>query len=160
LAVRDGQEAGVLWINQQYLFALRDQLETMLTDVTNQANGAISTGSYSGVLPVVDQNLNIIAPGGSGGSNSTFQIAADLNIQISKMGGSVAQVVTYLQNVFTDMIQEIETTANAMNSTETLNAESASQLMTDLQQTITDINAGPGSGSSGSGSGSGSSGSK
>jgi hypothetical protein len=150
---------GTLWINKAYLNSLSAQLQTMLTDVTNQADGAVNPAAYSGTLPKVDQTLNVLAPGGTSGTSSTFAAGANLNAALATMGGSVAEEVAYLKNVLTDMIQEIQTTADAMDNTESLNGDSVTTLMTDLQQTISDINAGPGSGSGSSGSGSSGSGS-
>jgi hypothetical protein len=149
-------------INKQWLHTLQGTLETMLADVTNQANGIGSNNWLSISCNPVDQSLNVTNPGGTpvsgsssgnSGGTSMFQVGQELNTKLSTMGNSVNEEVTWLQTVLQDMIYEIGTTITQMGNTDVLNAESVQALMNDFQQTISDVNAGPGASSSGSPSG-------
>jgi hypothetical protein len=64
------------------------------------------------------------------------------------MGGSVNDQLTWLERVLNDMINEITTTVQSFSGTESLNNDAVSQLITDFQNTISDMSNGPGSTSS------------
>jgi len=153
-------------INKQWLYNLQQTLQGMLADVTNQVDGIGNIPIFNIWCDPVDQSLSVQAPGGapgssggnsgnsggssggSSGSSPMFAVGQELNAKLSTMGGSVNKEVTWLQTVLQDMIQEIGTTMSQMSNTDVLNAEQVQTLMTDFQQTIADVNAGPGGSSS------------
>jgi hypothetical protein len=147
--------ANVTQINETYLKQLQGQLDTVLTDVEGQLKGlgATTDTSTTGYLNPVTQDLSVLAGGGTG-TTGTFDAATELNNALSQMGGSVNDQLTWLKKVLTDMISEIGTTIDSFSKTESLNNETVEQLMTDFQNTITDMSnppGGTGTGSSGSG---------
>jgi hypothetical protein len=135
----------VTQIDTTYLTGLQNQLQTILTDVQNQlkGTGASSDPNTSGWLGPVDQNLAV-----QGGDKSTFNAAAALNTALGAMGGSVNSQLTWLQKVLTDMINEITTTIQSFSGTESLNNEAVTTLISDFQNTISDMSNGPGGSSS------------
>jgi hypothetical protein len=150
-------------INKKWLGDLQQTLQGMLADVTNQVDGIGNIPIFNIWCNPVDQSLSVQAPGGapgssggnsggssggSSGSNPMFAVGQELNAKLSTMGGSVNKEVTWLQTVLQDMIQEIGTTITQMGNADVLNAEQVQTLMTDFQQTIADVNAGPGGSSS------------
>jgi hypothetical protein len=151
--------ANVTQINETYLKQLQSQLDTILSDVEGQLRGigATTDTSTTGYLSAVTSDLSVMAGGGTG-TSGTFAAATELNSALSAMGGSVNDQLTWLKQVLTDMITEIGTTIDSFTSTESLNSETVEQLMTDFQDTITDMSNPPG-GTSSSSSGSGGSGS-
>lgn len=147
--------ANVTQINETYLKQLRSQLDTVLADVEGQLKGlGVTTDtSTTGYLNPVTQDLSVLAGGGTG-TTGTFDAATELNSALSQMGGSVNEQLTWLKKVLTDMISEIGTTIDSFSSTESLNNETVEQLMTDFQNTISDMSnppGGSGTGSTGSG---------
>jgi hypothetical protein len=145
-----------LWIDYDYLANLQKTLQLMLDDVNNHINGSGNVATWWGTtwVPAVDGSLNITMPGGSPGTGSTFPLGQNLNAKLASMGGSVSEEMGFLQTVLEDMIDEIETTMDSMTSTENLNDDSVQALLSEFEQTISAMNAGPSSsGSSGSSGG-------
>jgi hypothetical protein len=131
-------------IDSAYLNNLQSQLETLLTAVESQLRGLGTTSSAqtSGFLDTVDETLTVQA------GATTFNAGAALNSALKNMGGSVHDQLTWLQRVLNDMINEITTTVQSFSGTESLNNDAVSQLITDFQNTISDMSNGPGSTSS------------
>jgi hypothetical protein len=155
---REKRMSNVTWITPAYLQGLANALGIMLDDVTNQVDGVgnVTTSTGNVVVQAVDSTLNITEPGGSGGTDSTFPLALDLNTKLGNVGNSVNEDVTWLQTLLEDMIQEINTTISSMKTTDNLNADSIQSLENDFSQTLSDMTSGPGSsGSGGSGQGGG-----
>jgi hypothetical protein len=134
----------VMQIDTAYLNNLQSQLQTLLTAVKNQLRGIGTTfiPTTSGFLGPVDQNLTVQA------GATTFNAGAALNSALKNMGGSVNDQLTWLERVLNDMINEITTTVQSFSGTESLNNDAVSQLITDFQNTISDMSNGPGSTSS------------
>lgn len=124
---------GTTQINADYLNGLKGQLQTVLNNVNNQLTGV---GTSTNSVPV-DQNLKVLA------GASTFNAGTALNTALQKMGGSIHDQLTWLQKVLNDMINEITTTVNSFNGTESLNTETVDSLITDFQNTINDMNSPP-----------------
>jgi hypothetical protein len=134
-------------INSTYLQGLQTQLEDLLASVKQVSKQGYAT-------------LTVQYPGGviSGGTSS-FDIATQLNNALTSMGGTVADELSWLEKVLTDMISEITTTISSLQGADGLNSESVDTLIQDFQNTITDMDAPPvSSSSSGSSSGGSSSG--
>jgi hypothetical protein len=134
----------VMQIDADYLNNLQAQLQTMLTAVEDQLRGLGTTSSVqtTGFLDPVDQNLTVQA------GATTFNAGAALNSALKAMGGSVHDQLTWLQRVLNDMINEITTTVQSFSGTESLNNDTVEQLITDFQNTITDMSNPPGGPSS------------
>jgi hypothetical protein len=142
--------AAVTQINADYLKKLQGNLQDLLGQVNDQLEGLGTkgaTGATTGYIPPVTSSLTVAA------GASTFDAGAAINKALQSMGGSVSAQLTWLKNVLTDMISEITTTVNSFSGTESLNNESVTQLMTDFQKTINDINSPASSGTSTPGSG-------
>ncbi len=149
----------VIQINADYLTnTLKPALQEILGEVDAQLKGLgpSSNPNITEWLYPVDENLSVEA-GGTAGANGggSFDIATHLNSSLKSMGGSVHDQLVWLQKVLTDMINEITTTVASFGSTESLNSETVGQLVTDFQNTITDINGPSGSSASSSSSSSG-----
>ncbi len=131
-------------IDTTYLQGLQNQLQTILTDVKDQLRGvgASPNPSVHGWLETVDQTLNVQ------GGGSSFNAGAALNTALKNMGGSVHDQLTWLEKVLNDMINEITTTIQSFSGTESLNNDAVSQLISDFQNTINDMNNPPGGSSS------------
>jgi len=126
----------VTQIDTTYLNGLKGQLQTVLGDVKTQLKGVGS--SPAGWVYPVDGNFNVLD------GAKTFDAGAQLNTALKAMGGSVHDQLTWLQKVLTDMINEITNTVDSFNGTESINTESVSQLITDFQNTINEMNSPPG----------------
>src|ERR1700722_10861630 len=132
--------SGVTQINKAYLQGLATQLGTVKTQVETQLSGlgpGPSTSNTATIIGAIDSTLAVHA------GTSAFAIGTTLNTDLGKMGGSVHDQLTWLDKILTDMIQELDTTANKMSATETLNEEQAANLITDFQGVIGDINTPP-----------------
>ncbi len=142
----------VTQIDTTYLTGFQKQLQTILTSVQNQLKGAgaSSDPNVTGWLGPVDQNLTVQA------GATTFNAATDLNNALKAMGGSVHTQLTWLQKVLTDMISEINTTIQSFSGTESLNNDTVEQLISDFENTVSDMN-NPSGGNSPNNSGSGNS---
>jgi hypothetical protein len=142
----------VTQIDTTYLTNFQKQLQTILTSVQTQltGTGASSDPNATGWLGPVDQNLTVQA------GATTFNAATDLNNALKAMGGSVHTQLTWLQKVLTDMISEISTTIQSFSGTESLNKDTVDQLISDFQNTVSDMN-NPSGGNSPNNSGSGNS---
>jgi hypothetical protein len=141
--------AGVTQIDTTYLDGLKTQLQDLQSEVEQQLQGLGTSGATSNTLTFIEPVTSSIKLAAGAAS---FDAGAAINAQLSKMGGSVNDQLTWLDKVLGDMISEITTTVATFKGTESLNNDSVDQLMTDFQNTISDINSPAGSGSSGSGS--------
>jgi hypothetical protein len=133
---------GVTQINKAYLQGLATQLGDVKTQVENQLSGlgpGPSSAQTATIIGAIDSNLSVHA------GTTAFAIGTTLNTDLGKMGGSVNEQLTWLDKILTDMIQELQTTADKMSNTETLNEEQAANLITDFQGVIGDINTPPSS---------------
>jgi hypothetical protein len=137
-------------IDATYLTNLQTQLQGILTDVQNQLKGIGASSDPTIWLGPVDQTLSVQA------GATTFNAGAALNTALKAMGGSVHDELTWLQKVLTDMINEITTTIQSFSGTESLNKDTVDQLISDFQNTVSDMNNPPG-GTSSSNSGTGNS---
>jgi hypothetical protein len=125
-----------------YLTGLRNEVQEMLDELTKTTTAhASSDPATTGWIKPVDGTLQVSAGG--------FQAATDLNTALKTMGGTVAQQMQWLNKVFTDMISECTQTIQKFKDAETMNGESASQLMQYFNATINDLLAPPGSTGSG-----------
>jgi hypothetical protein len=147
--------SGVTQIDTTYLDTLKNQLQDLQTQVEQQIKGygtnpiqdgvGIGPGTLSSIEPVTSA-LKLQAGAAS------FDAGATLNAALSTMGGTVHDQLEWLHKVLGDMIDEINTTVASLKGTESLNNESVDQLITDFQNTISDINTPAGSSGTGSGS--------
>ncbi|HUC56609.1 MAG TPA: hypothetical protein VMA95_04355 [Streptosporangiaceae bacterium] len=144
----------VVYINASYLTnTLEPALKEILSEVDAQLKGLgpSSNPNITEWLYPVDDNLSVEAGGTAGSSGGgSFDIATDLNTSLKNMGGSVNDQLVWLQKVLNDMINEINTTVASFSGTESLNGEAVQQLLTDFQNTISDVDSPPGSSSSSS----------
>jgi len=143
--------AGVTQIDTTYLDNLKIQLQDLQSQVEQQLQGLGTTGATSSTLTFIEPITSSIKLAAGA---SSFDAGAAINAQLSKMGGSVNDQLTWLDEILGQMASEITTTVATLKGTESLNNESVDQLMADFQNTINDINTPAGSGSSGSSSGS------
>jgi|HubBroStandDraft_1064217.scaffolds.fasta_scaffold00821_12 hypothetical protein len=135
--------SGVVQINEAYLNNLKTTLNDILTEVDGQLTGMGTTGVTSDTtnfINPVDSALTVQA------GPSSFEAGAALVSALKAMGGSVQEQLEWLKKVLTDMISEITTTVNSFSSTESLNNEAVDQLISDFQNTISDMS-NPGSSS-------------
>jgi hypothetical protein len=134
--------SGVTQINKQYLQGLATQLGDVKGQVQAQLIGlgpGGATPNTVSIISAIDSSLAVAA------GTSAFNAATTLNADLKLMGGSIHDQLTWLENILTDMIEELNTTANKLTGSETLNEESASQLITDFQSVITTMNTPPSS---------------
>jgi hypothetical protein len=143
--------AGVTKIDTTYLDGLKTTLQDLQNEVEQQLQGLGTSGAGPGTLSFIEPVTSSIKLAAGA---SSFDAAVAINNQLSTMGGSVNDQLNWLYKVLGDMISEITTTVASFQGTESLNNESVDQLMTDFQNTISDVNTPAGSGSSGSPSGS------
>ena len=71
---------------------------------------------------------------------SGFDAGAAIASALKTAGGSVYDQLEWLDKVLKDMINEITSTVNSFNGTESLNNEAVDTLTTDFQNTINDMN--------------------
>src|ERR1700761_1815017 len=142
----------VTQVDANYLTSFQKQLQTILTNVQNQLKGTETSSdpNTTGWLGTVDQTLTVQA------GATTFNAATDLNNALKAMGGSVHTQLTWLQKVLTDMISEITTTIQSFSGAESINNDTVEQLISDFENTVSDMS-NPSGGSSSTTSGSGSS---
>jgi hypothetical protein len=133
-------DTSVTQIDTTYLQGLQGQLQTILGEVEDQLRGigASSDPNVTGWLGPVDQNLTVQA------GPTTFNAGAALIAALKAMGGSVNEQLTWLKKVLNDMINEITTTIQSFSGTESLNNDTVTQLISDFQSTIDDMNSPPG----------------
>lgn len=141
-------------INAAYLNSL---VQYFLQPLLDEVNGLLQNGQTVSVagasggieVPVIDSTLTV--PAGS----SKFQPAAELVKALGQVGGSVNSDLNWFQQALTDTIDEINTTASAMKSTDDLNAEQAQTLLQDFAGAVSDVNSSPTGSAGGSSSASG-----
>jgi hypothetical protein len=134
----------VTQINTDYLNKLQSNLSDLLDEVNDQLNGLGTKGATAATLPdiyPVTSALQVAA------GASAFDAGAALNAALKSMGNSVNEQLTWLKKVLTDMIADITTTVNSFSGTESLNNETVTQLESDFQKTIGDLNTPAGSAS-------------
>ncbi len=131
-------DGNVTQIDTDYLNKLKAQLEELQSQVETQIRGIGPSGSpetTNYINPV--NNLTLIA--GPPGFNAGVAISNALKTT----GGSVYSQLQWLDKVLKDMSEEITTTVNALNGTESLNNDAVDKLMSDFQNTINDMNGSP-----------------
>jgi hypothetical protein len=153
--------AAVLQINKAYLLNLKSQLQSVLDDVNAQLRGVgnpskteLNTSPTLGTtlnIPAVDGTLQVLAGVMGSSSQAGFDAAQQLNTALESMGSSVHNQLTWLQEVLMAMESDIDLTVQSFSKTESLNAESVTQLQTDFSNTLSLIQQGPQSSSGGSG---------
>ena len=138
---------GPLTIGKTYLRQLQNALGDLLNAVEDQLNGVgtvVVRGNTLNLPPVDGSLAQDFRPGASTLQGATFNVGAALADQLNKMGTSVNDVLTGLEQVLTSMMSEIDTTINQMGDTETLNTESVDQLISEFSATIQGLNSPPG----------------
>lgn len=135
---------GVTQIDASYLDTLKNQLTDLQHQVEQQLNGLGTAGATPETVSFIEPITSSIKVAAGA---SSFDAGAALNTALGTMGGSVHDQLTWLDKVLGDMISEITTTVASFHGTESLNNESVDQLITDFQNTISDINTPAGSGS-------------
>jgi hypothetical protein len=136
---------GVTQIDTDYLNNLQTQLQDLQTQVEQQLQGLGTAGATSDSLsfiPPLTSTIKVAA------GTTSFDAGAALNTALGNMGGSVHDQLTWLDRILGDMISEITTTVASFNGTESLNNETVDQLISDFQNTISDINTPAGSSNS------------
>lgn len=127
--------SGVTQIDTDYLNTLKGQLEELDGKVEAQMKGigpVSSPATTNFINPVNDLTL-LAGPSG-------FDAGAAIASALKTAGGSVYDQLEWLDKVLKDMINEITSTVNSFNGTESLNNEAVDTLTTDFQNTINDMN--------------------
>jgi hypothetical protein len=140
---------GVTQIDTTYLDSLKSYLEEVQSWVDQQIKGMGTTGvgpNTASYLQAVSGATSVDA------GTASFEVAGNLNTALKSMGTSVSQELGWLNKTVSAMISEITTTVAKFQGTESLNNDTVQQLISDFQNTISDMNTPPGSGSSSSSS--------
>jgi hypothetical protein len=106
--------SGVTQIDKAYLTTLAGQLDTLLGEVKAQIAGLGQGGAKSGTLNFVPaiSSTSLEVQAGS----KAFNAGTVLNDALDTMGGSVAQQLAWLEKVLTDMITQFQNTINDVNT--------------------------------------------
>ncbi len=130
--------SGVTQINTEYLNKLKGELMTLDEQVHTQLNGIGPTNdSYStGYIHALN---DISLQAGPQGFNAGVAIAS----AVKNTGNSVYSQLEWLDRVLKDMIEEITNAVNSLHGTESLNNEAVDKLMTEFQNSISDMSGSP-----------------
>jgi hypothetical protein len=137
--------AGVTQINADYLNALKAELQNVDSEVEQLLNGH-GVSNDPGTTSYINRLDEISLTSGPG----DFDAGQRINTAVMQAGGSVYDQLQWLDKVLKDMIEEITNTVNSFHGTESLNNEAVDTMLTDVQNTISDMGNPPGSSSSGS----------
>jgi hypothetical protein len=127
-------DGNVTQIDTDFLNRLKGQLDELRSQVEVQIRGigpSSNPATTNYINPV--NNLTLIA--GPPGFNAGVAISNALKTT----GGSVFNQLQWLDKVLRDMSEEITTTVNSLNGTESLNNDAVDKLMSDFQHTISDM---------------------
>jgi len=133
----------VTLIDPAFLRTLKGQLDTLNTQVKAQLKG-IGQNNLAGAtwtIPAIGGDFGTqIEAGGV-----TFDAATDLQAALNAFGGSLQEKLQAFSKTLTDMSQEITDTLAKWTNNENLNTELASELITQFQGAISDMDSGSGS---------------
>jgi hypothetical protein len=127
--------SSVTQIDAHYLKGLKTEIDDLITQVELQIRGLGTTDTNSSTtnyIPSVD-NLTLLA------GTTSFDAGTIISNALKTMGGSVYDRLAWLDQTLTDMSGDIATTINKFSATESFNNEAVDQLMTDFQNTISDM---------------------
>jgi hypothetical protein len=135
--------SGVTQINADYLNKLKNELMTLDDQVQTQLNGigpSTDPGTTNYIHPLNDISLTAGPQG--------FNAGLAIKNAVHNAGGSVYNQLEWLDKVLKDMIDEITNAVNSLHGTESLNNEAVDKLMTQFQNTSSDMNGSPNSSTS------------
>jgi hypothetical protein len=144
--------AGVTQINADYLYELKQIIQDVDDNVEALLAGhgpSNDPGATSYIYPLNQMSL-IAGPSG-------FQAGTAVDTAVNQAGTSVYEQLEWLDKLLKDMIEDINNTVSGFKGTEAFNNESVDTLLTNFQNTISDMGTPPGGGSGSSSSTSGSS---
>src|SRR6266705_4096118 len=132
--------SGVTEINADYLKNLQNELVLLDKQVEAQLKGIGPTNDPATTKYIYPLNeLNLQA--GPQGFNAGVAIAN----AVKNTGTSVYGQLEWLDKVLKDMIEEVTNTIHSLHGTESLNNEAVDKLMTEFQNSISDMSGTPNS---------------
>jgi hypothetical protein len=141
--------ARVTQINADYLNTISQIIQDLDDKVKALLAGHGPSNDPGATTYINPLNQLFLSAGPSG-----FQAGTAVDTAVGQAGNSVYAQLEWLDKVLKDMIEDINNTVRGFKGTESLNNESVDTLLSNFQNTISDIGTPPDGGSSSSTSGS------